>query len=127
MSLNKGLFQGMSNLSFRKVLSRVKKVPFRGLPLPHLMGSNSDITENQYRKISHIDWAETSIFSDSSIPKNSGVLFKAIASLTIAIPFKSLQTTASAAFFCQFQMLVLKGLTLSGHLFQKQEVQLNVH
>jgi hypothetical protein len=71
MSLNKALLQGMSNLSPEKFLSQVEKVPFRDLPLPHLMGSNSDIIENQYRKISHIDLAETSIFSDSSIPKNS--------------------------------------------------------
>jgi hypothetical protein len=75
---NKGLFQGMSNLSPQKVLSQFKKVPFRDLPLPHLMGSNSDIIEHQYRKISHVDWAETSIFSGSSIPKNSFEFWSAV-------------------------------------------------
>ncbi len=94
MSLNKGLFQGMSNLSPEKFLSLVKQSSLQiYLPLLHLMGSNSDIIENQYRKISHIDWAETSLISDSSIPKNSLEFWNAVQAYCLfdnSYPFQEL-------------------------------------
>jgi hypothetical protein len=115
---------GELELHHRSLWSRVFDSRGHQLPLPCIDFDTKFLSDCQsfilQQPVHQREAAEKSV-------KNSGVLFKAIASLTIAIPFKSLQTTASAAFFCQFQMLVLKGLTLSGHLFQKQEVQLNVH
>ena len=68
---NKNVFQGLSNLAPSKVLSQINKVPFSALPLPHLIQKNAQEIEDQYRKINHIDWAETELFKDDVIPKDS--------------------------------------------------------
>jgi hypothetical protein len=66
------------NLGHINVLSQIKKVPISQLTLSNLMGSNMQAIENQYRKISHIDWAELTLFKNSSIPKIAREFWSAI-------------------------------------------------
>lgn len=72
------IFKGLSAFSPCKVLSQTERVAYKDLPLPHLRKLREEDTEQQYRKILHLSWAEESVFN-GEIPKDalsfwSGVL-----------------------------------------------------
>ena len=65
------IFKGLSYLAPSRVLSQVDKVPFAELPLQHLMFQKSVEIEEQYRKISHVNWKETETFETGTIPRET--------------------------------------------------------
>nr|XP_047135546.1 uncharacterized protein LOC124812691 [Hydra vulgaris] len=75
---NKEIFQGLSYLSPSKVLHQSSKMPFTHLPLRHIMKDKAQNIEDQYRKVSLVDWSSTELFENSCIPKDTTEFWTAV-------------------------------------------------
>lgn len=76
LPVSTAIFRGLQSLAPSKVLSQTERVTFKDLPLPHLI-EEKDMTEQQYRKILHLSWAEESVF-DGKIPTDPAAFWSGI-------------------------------------------------
>ena len=95
---NRKIFEELSNLSPRRVLSQIDRAPFTKLPMQHLMTDISAI-EEQYRKIIHVDWATYGAFTNE-IPKDPVAFWVGIADYTLSNEEKPFQQLAVYALTC---------------------------
>lgn len=98
----KGIFQGMSGLCPKKVLSHVERYPFSQLPFPHLLAENVSDIEEQYRKICLHMWREEKNF-EHEIPSDPQTFWAAIykyENATGKCPYKELALYALTCFSC---------------------------
>nr|XP_047124193.1 uncharacterized protein LOC124806931 [Hydra vulgaris] len=75
---NKEIFQGLPYLSPSKVLHQSSKMPFTHLSLRHIMKDKAQNIEDQYRKVSLVDWSSTELFENSCIPKDTTEFWTAV-------------------------------------------------
>jgi hypothetical protein len=93
------LFKNLSALHPNKVLDASQRVPYNQLPLSHLRQENSDVIEEQYRKILHRPWKEEPIF-EGTIPNSTMQFWSPIVDFQSSLGHKPFEELATYALNC---------------------------
>ena len=71
--------QSMLQEALSQILSQTLKGKFEDLPFLHLMENDISLMENQYRRISLVEWCEEECFAEGGIPKESLLFWQGVA------------------------------------------------
>ena len=73
----RNIFKGLSYFKPDRVLSQTAQMPFKELPCAHLRAENSDLIEEQYRKIHFINWVDEEVF-ENKIPEDTATFWSGV-------------------------------------------------